>query len=225
MNLDDFAALIPTELLDVPGHAFYTGATGFTGHRPLYLLGLNPGGEGTETVRQQIQHLKAGPPDYSAYVTHIWKPAARIDHNVEHLLRKLSLGPTEVPASSLVFTRTRSESDLATDFERLAALCWPFHDAVIRTLNVRVVVCFGKKAGEFVRRQLGAHHEVDRYVEQNNRGWTSTTHRGPEGPKIVTVTHPSRADWRNPAADVSPLVARALADSQRADADAAVERP
>lgn len=210
-GIDGFATLIPDELMDVPGHAFYAGATGFSGQRPLYLLGLNPGGDGAETVRQQFQQVKAGPPDYSAYVTHTWKPAARIDHNVLHLLRRVSLNPTEVPASCLVFSRTRSESELTADFESLAALCWTFHEAVIRTLGVKVVVCFGKRAGEFVRRQFGAHEEIDQFVEQNNRGWRSTTHRASSGLKIVTVTHPSRADWRNPAADVSPLVARALA--------------
>lgn len=40
--------------MDVPGHAFYTGEEGFTGQRPLYLLGLNPGGDGAETVHQQF---------------------------------------------------------------------------------------------------------------------------------------------------------------------------
>ncbi|WP_040284317.1 hypothetical protein [Tessaracoccus massiliensis] len=213
-GLERFAALIPETMLDVPGHAFYTGEEGFTGNRPLYLLGLNPGGDGSETVRQQFQNLKAARRAYSAYVTHTWKPAARIDHNVLHLLRKLSLKPTEVPASCLVFSRTHAESDIAKEFGRLARLCWPFHEAVIRTLGVQVVVCFGKSTGEFVRRQYGAHHEIDHFVERNNRGWRSTTHLSSGGLKVVTVTHPSRADWRNPLADVSPLVARALEDGQ-----------
>lgn len=214
-GLEQLAALIPNELMDVPGHAFYTGEEGFTGNRPLYLLGLNPGGDGTETVRQQFQQLKAARRAYSAYVTHTWKPAARIDHNVLHLLRKVSLKPTEVPASCLVFPRTPTEADITKEFERLAALCWPFHESVIRDLGVKVVVCFGKRAGEYVRRQYGAHNEIDQFVERNNRGWRSTTHLAPGGLKVVTVTHPSRADWRNPLADVSPLVARALEDGQK----------
>lgn len=210
--IDDFSAHIPQAMLDVPGHAFYTGESGFSGQRPLYLLGLNPGGSGTETVRQQVQNLKAGPPDYSAYVTHTWKPAGRIDHNVNHLLSKLSLDPTEVPASCVVLARTPSEADLARDFERLVRMCWPFHQQVIDTLGVRVVVCFGKRAGNYVRQQFDAHHEIDQFIETNNRGWKSTTHQGVDGIKVVTVTHPSRADWRNPAADISPLVRRALED-------------
>ncbi|WP_157609171.1 hypothetical protein [Serinicoccus marinus] len=73
-----------------------------------------------------------------------------------------------------------------------------------------VIVCLGKKTGAYVRRRLDAHEQIDQFVEQNNRGWTSHTHLGRDGLKVVSVTHPSRVDWRNPAADVSPLVARAL---------------
>ncbi|WP_149814636.1 hypothetical protein [Serinicoccus marinus] len=81
---------------------------------------------------------------------------------------------------------------------------------MVDSLDVDVIVCLGKKTGAYVRRRLDAHEQIDQFVEQNNRGWTSHTHLGRDGLKVVSVTHPSRVDWRNPAADVSPLVARAL---------------
>lgn len=196
--------------MDVPGHAFYAGEGAFSGRSRLYLLGENPGSDGLETVRQQWHNLKRGASSYSAFATHTWKPAGRIDHSVLHLLRRLSLDPSEVPASCLIFSRTRGESDLAGIFDRLADLCWPFHQEVVDSLGVDVIVCFGKKTGAYVRTRLDAHHQIDQFVEENNRGWTSHTHLGRDGRKVVSVTHPSRADWRNPAADVSPLVARAL---------------
>lgn len=211
--IDRLAALIPEELMDVPGHSFYSGEAGFAGRSWLYLLAENPGSDGGETVRQQLQNVKEGPSAYSAYATQTWKPAGRIDHSVLHLLRHLSLDPTEVPASCLIFNRTRGESDLVGSFSRLADLCWPFHEAVVRDLGVDVVVCFGKKTAEYVRNRFDAHEHIDQFVEQNNRGWTSSTDRGRDGLKVVSVTHPSRVDWRNPAADVSPLVARALASN------------
>ena len=209
--LDTFADLIPDELLDTSGHAFYTGQNGFTGQQPLYLLGLNPGGEHPETVRQQYLNARAGSPDYSAFTTHTWKAESRIDRNVHHLLRNLSMEPGSVPASCVVFARTRSEAELSSQFQRLASTCWPFHQTVIDQLGVKVVVCFGRRGAEFVRRQLAAHVPIDSFVETNNRGWASNTYAGDSGIKVVQVTHPSRADWRNPAADVSPLVSRALA--------------
>jgi len=210
-SLDRFATLIPDQLLDVSGHAFFTGQDGFSGQRTLYLLGLNPGGEHPETVRQQYHDARAGRSDYSAFRVHTWKAESRIDRNVLHLLSNLSLDPGSVPASCVVFARTRTESELRSEFQRLASLCWPFHRAVIDTLGVRVVVCFGGLGADFVRHQLGARQQVDSFVETNNRGWRSTTFVGTGGIKVVQVTHPSRADWRNPAADISPLVRRALA--------------
>jgi len=210
--LDRFEGLVPNELLDVPGHAFYAGETAFSGTSPLYLLGLNPGGTGSETVRQQIQSVRTGPGDYSAFRTHTWKRVSPIDRSVLHMLSRLSLDPGVVPASCLVFQRSTSESELAgLGITRLATVCWPFHQAVIDNLGVRAVVCFGGTAGRYARKQLDADLEVDRFVETNARGWTSRTHVGVNEIKVVTVSHPSRADWRNPAADVSPLVARALA--------------
>lgn len=210
-NLDRFAELIPDELLDVSGHAFFTGDDGFSGPRPLYVLGLNPGGQHPETVRQQYHDAREGRSDYSAFRVHTWKDESRIDRNVLHLLANLSMNPGEVPASCVVLARTRTESELRQEFHRLASLCWPFHRAVIDALGVRVVVCFGGLGSGFVRQQLGAHHQIDSFVETNNRGWASKTFVGTSGIKVVQVTHPSRADWRNPEADVSPLVRRALA--------------
>lgn len=210
-RLDRFAEVIPDELLDVSGHAFYTGEGGFSGQSPLYLLGLNPGGQHPETVQQQYHDARAGRSDYSAFRVHTWKDESRIDRNVLHLLANLSMDPGNVPASCVVFARTRTESELRQEFQRLASLCWPFHRAVIDALGVRVVVCFGGLGSGFVRQQLGAHQQIDSFVETNNRGWASRTFVGSSGIKVVQVTHPSRADWRNPAADVSPLVSRALA--------------
>lgn len=209
-SLDRFAEMIPDELLDVAGHAFFSGHDGFSGQRPLYLLGLNPGGRNPETVRQQYRAARAGRPDYSAFRVHTWKDDSKIDRNVLHLLGNLSMDPGRVPASCVAFARTRAESDLRTEFQRLASLCWPFHRGVIDALGVRVVVSFGALGSDFVRQQLGAHQQIDSFVETNNRGWTSNTFVGRSGIKVVQVTHPSRADWRNPAADISPLVSRAL---------------
>lgn len=213
-SLDRFADLIPEELLDTSGHAFFTGPDGFTGQRPLYLLGLNPGGQHPETVRQQYRAARAGQPDYSAFRVHTWKDESRIDRNVLHLLANLSMDPGTVPASCVVFARTRTESDLSSQFHRLASLCWPFHRALIDVLGVKVVVCFGRRGANFVRHQLGAQQLIDSFVETNQRGWASNTFVAESGIKVVQVTHPSRADWRNPKADISPLVSRALAHEQ-----------
>jgi len=89
--------------------------------------------------------------------------------------------------------------------------CWPFHRAAIDNLNIRTILCFGSTAGAWVRGQLGAHNPIDHFTETNNRGWASRTHVDKVGRQVITVTHPSRVDWRNPDADPTPLVQRAIA--------------
>ncbi|MEA1071772.1 hypothetical protein [Sphingomonas sp. LY160] len=51
---------------------------------------------------------------------------------------------------------------------------------------------------------------MDDFKESNNRGWRSQTHGSKDGLQVVTLTHPSRADWTNPASDPTPLVRRAF---------------
>ena len=73
-------------------------------------------------------------------------------------------------------------------------------------------MCLGQTPGNFMRVKLNAGSQKDKFVEQNNRGWTIRTYAaGPGQPAVVVVTNPSIANWCNPATDPSPLVQRALA--------------
>lgn len=115
------------------------------------------------------------------------------------------------PSSNLVFVRTRQAKDLDARFSELVEECWPFHEAVIRELDVKVVLCFGHRCGKAVRERLGAHSLVDEFVEQNDRGWKSYAHATPDGAmSVLTLTHPTRAACETPAADPTPLVRKAL---------------
>ena len=96
------------------------------------------------------------------------------------------------------------------DLEPLAERCWPFHQAVIETLGVRVIACLGKAAGNLVRRRLDAHNLVDEFVEDNKRGWKSRVHANSQGMAVVTLAHPSQVDWTAPASDPTGLVERSL---------------
>lgn len=219
-HVQPFESLVPTDLLQLSGAVFYSGRDAFTGTSPLYLLGLNPGGDPATHQEHTVEaHLRASasqPSNYSSYRDESWesgRPAGTwsMQPQVLHLCARLGLDPGEVPASNLVFVRSAREATMPLGLmDEYADLCWPFHAAVIETLRVRVVVCFGKSAGAKVRARLGAHTEIGHFKETNNRGWSSNAHGAPRGIRVVTVTHPSIADWRNPAADVSDLVAAAL---------------
>lgn len=80
-----------------------------------------------------------------------------------------------------------------------------------QTLGVSTVLCLGGTAGQWLRSLLGATEGAGRFVESNSRGWTSEAHVSAAGMCVITLTHPGRADWRNPAADPTPLVREMLA--------------
>lgn len=127
-----------------------------------------------------------------------------------HMFEVLGLEPSRVPASNVVFLRSTGETDIASEFDLLAEACWPFHDAVINTLGVRVVACFGKRAGKYVCNKLNARYLTDYFEESNQRRWRSQLYANDQGKYVVVLTHPSRVDWSNPASDPSGLVKQAL---------------
>ena len=130
---------------------------------------------------------------------------------VLHLLGQLGLNPGSVPASNLVFARSRREADIKpNDMTAMTNECWTFHESAIELLRPRVILCFGQTAGNFVRRRLDANRVIGEFIEQNNRRWTSRAFASPAGVNVVVATHPSIADWCAPSTDVSWLVQKAL---------------
>jgi len=211
--------LIDPSLVAVSGEVFYSGRSAFENPSPIYLLGLNPGGDPAGlaewTIGRDIASLRERD-DWSAYADESWgglEPGkSDFQRHVLHLFEVCGLDARRVPASNVIFKRTRSEAEIGAGKRALLDACWPVHHAVIQSLGVGVVVCLGGPAGGFVRKRLDAHDEIDAFVETNDRGWASRTHQATGGIQVVTLTHPSRAKWSTaPKADPSLLVKRALA--------------
>lgn len=223
--IEDFAKLIPKSMRRKSGMVFYSGRRAFQGRAPLYVLGLNPGGDPhhhqrDETVEWHTREvLRRYPDEWSAYVDESWGGAdpgnSVMQRRVRHLLEALSLSPGRVPASNLLFVRSSKESDLGGELRGLAEQCWRFHKQVIKVLKPPVILCFGKTCGAFVRemiksdtlREDSLQGEV---IETNNRGWRSQWFSNGKAPSVVIATHPGWANWKNPNADPSGLVRKAL---------------
>lgn len=210
---------IDPSLLAHSGKVFYSGRRAFSQRTDLYLIGINPGGDpiaqSSETIRSHTDEvLHRNPARWSAYSDESWggKPSGTrgMQPRVLHMLKRLGRDPRETPASNLVFVRSSREAKLGVDKNTLVDLCWPFHQKVIELLRPRVLVCFGKTTGRSIRTRLAAHLFLDSFVEQNKRGWTSDAHANVTGTVVVTVTHPSIADWKNPKTDPTPLVQEIL---------------
>ncbi|MCE2466838.1 MAG: hypothetical protein J4G06_02345 [Caldilineaceae bacterium] len=217
--IEDFAKTIPSDLQHKSGIVFYSGRIAFSGCRELYILGLNPGGNPTEQANETVAWhtsnvLNNKPDKWSEYSNECWegKPPGKhgIQPKILHLLKKIDLEPGEVPSSNIVFERSRTKKDIEKNWLQLAEACWSFHRAVIKQLRPRSILCFGRKAGNFVRKKVCAVDQIDCFVENNNRRWKSTCFANREGLKVISVAHPSRANWVNPKADPSELVLRAL---------------
>jgi hypothetical protein len=215
---EKFVSLIPPSLHQVSGAVFNSGRNAFSAQSPLYILGLNPGGSvekhEQQTVQWHTEKVSKKPADWAEYQDESWdgKTAGRagLQPRVLHLLKQLNLDPCKVPSSNLIFKRTKSEAELGRDFDVLAEQCWPFHESVIYQLNIRVILCFGKRAGSWVSQRLEANTFVSEFEELNDRKWKTQGFINPQGIHVVAATHPSRVNWANPRTDPTSVVRNIL---------------
>lgn len=217
--IETFASMVPQALNAESGKVFYSGRQAFLSNAPLYIVGVNPGGDPdkyrSETVGDHTRKVLSEYPDsWSAYRDESWEGAAPgtlgMAPRILHFLKKMELCPENVPASNLVFVRSRREAHLGNHLPALLDLCWPFHAHVIETIRPRVILCLGSTAGKYVCRKLEAYRQAAEFVEKNNRRWASRLYISGQNHRVVIATHPSIADWTAPATDPSPLVLRAM---------------
>ena len=139
-----FANLVDESLLLRSGSVFYSGQRALSHPTPLYILGLNPGGcpsdKPEETIGRNLKNWPNLPQDWSAYQDDSWEGRKAgtygMQPRVVHLIRKLGMDPQRVPASNVVFVRTRNEVSLAAEKQSLLKACWPVHEAVIERFLV-----------------------------------------------------------------------------------------
>ncbi|MFQ3894637.1 MAG: hypothetical protein ACOY4N_00760 [Pseudomonadota bacterium] len=154
-SIDQALSAIAPNILQSSGSVFYSGRSAFSKKSDLYILGLNPGGnpvdQVSETVAADIDQFWTQPASWSAYADESWQGAAPgtwgMQPRILHMLARLKLAPREVPASNLIFVRTSSEAALRQQKAQLIRDCWPVHQAVIDSLNVTALLCFGGTAG------------------------------------------------------------------------------
>ncbi len=215
--IEDFVKLIPKSLMDTPGTVLRAGRRAFESPSDLYILDYHPGGTAKkypETIGQHINKVLDVAPDWVSWSDEKWgtseKGEHRIQKRVRHLFAKIHVNPRETPAGLLIYKRYPRGEHTSQEEKELAEACWPFHEAVIDELEVRVVVCLGQESGKRVCKQLNAQATGDNFTEMNERRWTSRTYQNPDGLYVISLTNPSIAKWTNPAADPTELVQRAL---------------
>lgn len=214
MNLETFAGLVPKSQLDSPGEVFYSGRDAFSGSRPVYLLGYNPGsdpGGGRSTVRWSIEEAcnrKEG--RFSLYYED-WGPARRKDmqRGLKQFFLESGLCPELTPSSNCIFVRSPNVSAIRAGARRqLEDECWRFHQAVIDQLGVRAIICMGGDAYKAVSRRF---EDVKPVADQP---WSATqshrAYRTADGMQLFQLIHPSYGHWHDPTYSPAPLVRQLL---------------
>jgi len=219
-GLEYFFTLVPPNMRHLSGAVFNTGQAAFSeGSQPLYLLGINPGGtpetHQNETIVSHTQDVLAKDIPWCGYRDEMWDGrtagTSGMQPRVQHMFKRLNIPIDQVPMSNLIFERSRSVADLHGREGALAQACWPMHEAVLRTLRIRVVLCLGGKCGNWVCKKVGATTQVGGFVETYpKRHWASKAWRNSDGLHVVVVTHPSITNWLDEAADPTPLVSTCL---------------
>ena len=111
----------------------------------VYLLGLNPGGDGHTLLGNHIQKMLTKPDN--AFIDEKWgnKHAlgnAPLQKRVKSLLTGINQRVEDVCASNLIFTTSRSSSHDNYNFG-FAGTFWPFHQAIIEIVQPKLILTFG----------------------------------------------------------------------------------
>lgn len=217
--MEAFADLVPRSIQSRSGSVFYSGRAAFSQPSPLYIVGMNPGGDAgaqrENTIAKHIQESLSRSTDrWSEYSDGVWRGAAPgvrgMQPRIRHFCEKLGFEIRSVPASNLVFVRSNREAALGAHKRELIDLCWPFHAAVLQKLKPQLVACLGRTAGQEFRSRTNANKLVDSFIEDNNRRWTSTIHAAPNGLLIATLSHPGIAAWTVAETDPTLMVSHHL---------------
>ena len=200
--IEDFAELIPVSQKNRSGEAFYSGRQAFEKPSDVYILGLNPGGDPAKYPEETVANhtdaiLRNLPSNWSAYRDEAWAEGrtapgtAPIQQSLLYLFKRLGIDAGEVPASNLIFMRSGSRDALKKygGVSKLARECWPFHQAVIDELGVRLVVHFGLTDRNFVFKQLNARRPRECFATNHRR--LSVTCKNSDRLTVVSLVHPS----------------------------------
>lgn len=198
---------------------------------PMYLLGLNPGGDPTthnDTVGSSLKEMLQR--TENAYLDESWRNCAvgrsPLQLRVQWLLGELGFQTRNICASNLIFTR--SVSATGSGYPEVAELCWPVHEQIIAVVQPKFIIAFGnsgKSPYQFLRQKLSATDE--QRFPSGHGTWECTTFVCPRGIRVFGLPHLSRyAVSNNPhiAAWVRETALQPVAPAERRLASARAVR-
>jgi len=112
----------------------------------IYLLGLNPGGEGFTTIKNHLSNILKK--ETNSYLDESWENKittwpigqAPLQKRVDFLLRSMGYKTKEVCSSNLIFVTSRNSDEINYG---LAGYCWRFHQYILNIIQPKLILCFG----------------------------------------------------------------------------------
>ena len=136
------------------GQLDQSGAFLYSSHdtiRPgeVYLLGLNPGGQGGPSLKERLDTLLSR--EENAYLDEAWdngggsyKPGeAPLQQRVNWLLSQLGSDTRDVLSTNLIFMQSRDASGVSIEH---AKLCWPVHEALLSIVRPSIILTIGNSS-------------------------------------------------------------------------------
>ena len=144
-DLPNIAKSVLKRLLKKSGEVIYSSHETLK-KGDIYLMGLNPGGEGFISIEAHIDRMLER--TSNSYLDEAWTNGnanwgvgqAPLQKRVTWLLEQLVKNPRDVCASNLIFETSQNADQISFG---LAGLCWSFHESVIDIVQPRLIIAFG----------------------------------------------------------------------------------
>lgn len=144
-------------LLDQPGGVVYSSHETIWPGR-IYFLGLNPGGSGGSSIRENIAQMLTC--DQNAYLDYEWEGkepgSALLQRRIQWTLETLGANTQDVFATNLIFIQSPNSKSLTVN---QAEQCWPVHEAFLKIVQPSLIVACGNtsnlSAYSFIHSRFG----------------------------------------------------------------------
>lgn len=141
----------------------------------IYLLGLNPGGCGGPSLKDNLAVLLTN--EENSYLDHAWENnsgsyavgEAPLQKRVTWLLSNLGANPREVLSTNLIFKQSRDMSGISKED---ADICWPIHELLLQIVQPRLILSHGN-AGlspyQYMHSRYGGNQQ---YTRSGHGSWS-----------------------------------------------------
>jgi hypothetical protein len=189
------------DVLHLSGEVLYSAASTLR-PGPVYLLGHNPGGNDQNvdlpTVDSSLDDLPSK--TWNSYIDTAWSGRGGLTYavgeaplqlRVKWLLKNLGLPPQDVPASNLIFPRSRDAA--SSRFLEFSKICWPVHADVLDIVRPQMVIVYGNSGLSPYRFLFDKFEPDSEDCQPSGHGtWQCRSFVVPGRFRVVGIPHMSR---------------------------------